>query len=430
MVKVSHDETILIVGAGAFGLSTALALRERGFRNITVIDRYDPPVRDGSSNDISRIIRSDYNDPFYARLAKEAIESWKTSNIYGPHFHQTGFLLTSQVANDPFFEKTKEVLKSQSQKYREFSSTAEIKRTFPGLKHIQDGLNGYFNPSSGWADAAGAIKAVATRLSDLGVSIITGPRGTMQSLIIDSKSRVTGVNVVSGEPLRASKVILATGAWTNRYLDLDYTITGSAQPVGFIQLTPEEAQELADNPVAINMTSAVFFFPPSPDNILKVAYHGHGFEVEDFGKEGRTVSAPQRDSDNAASSWLPDDADKYLRAGLRQFVPDVAERPWTRGRLCWYTETPTGDFIADYHQAVSGLFVATGGSGHGFKFLPVLGQYIADCFEGTASAEVQRKWQLPSPTKAKQKIVVNDGSRRGPPRRMLDSNDRLQQAKL
>ncbi|KAI1621553.1 putative sarcosine oxidase [Exophiala viscosa] len=345
MVKVSHDEKILVVGAGAFGLSTALALRQRGFTNITIIDRYYPPVRDGSSNDISPIIRSDYNDPFYARLAKEAIALWNGKR--------------------PSSRKTKDVLRSQSQTFREFSSTEKIRRTIPGLKDLQDPLNGYFNPSSGWADAAGAIKAVADRLSDLGVSFITGPRGTMHSLIIDSKSQVTGVNVVSGDPLRASKVILATGAWTNRYLDLEYTIVGSAQPVGFIQLTPDEAQRLADNPVAINMTSAVFFFPPSPDNILKVAYHGHGFEVEDSsdGKQGRTVSAPQRDSDNAASSYLPDDADKYLRAGLRKFVPSVAERPWTRGRLCWYTETPTGDFIADYHQSVAGLFIATGGSG-------------------------------------------------------------------
>lgn len=365
MVKVSRDESILIVGAGVFGLSTALALRERGFSDITVIDRYYPPVPDGSSNDISRIIRFDYTDPFYSRLAKEAIESWKSSSLYSSHFYHSGFLLTSELANDPYLEKNKEVLRSQSQTYREFSSNEEIRRTIPGLRDLQYPLIGYLNPNAGWADAAGALRAVAARLSDSGVSFITGPRGTMKSLIIDSKSQVVGVNVVSGPPLRASKVIIATGAWTNRYLDLDYAIVGSAQPVGFIQLTPEEAQCLADIPVTINITSAVFLFPPSPDNILKVAYHGHGFEIEvaSDGKQGRMISAPQRDSNNAASTYIPEDADNYLRAGLRQIVPSVAAKPWIRRRLCWYTETPTGDFIADYHHSVNGLFITTGGSG-------------------------------------------------------------------
>lgn len=365
MGEVSHDESILIVGAGVFGLSTALALRERGFSDITVIDRYPPPVPDGSSNDISRIIRPDYTDPFYSRLAKEAIESWKSSSLYSQHFYNSGFLLTSEDANDPYLEKNKKVLSSLSQTYREFSNTEEIRRMIPGLRDFQDPLNGYLNPNAGWADAAGAIKAVATRLGELGVSFITGPRGTLKSLIVNSRSQVVGVNVVSGPLLRASKVIMATGAWTNRYLDLDHTVVGSAQPMGFIQLSPEEAQRLADIPVTINTTSGVFIFPPSPTNILKVAYHGNGFEVEVAcdGKQDRMISVPQRDFNNAASAYLPKDADDYLRAGLRKIVPSIAEKPWVRGRLCWYTETPTGDFIADYHHSISGLFVATGGSG-------------------------------------------------------------------
>ena len=59
----------------------------------------------------------------------------------------------------------------------------------------------------------------------------------------------------------------------------------------------------------------------------------------------------------------------------------------------------------------------------GFKFLPVLGRYIADCFEGNATVEVQQRWKLPRPTIRKQKIAVNDGSRRGPPRRMLNKSE-------
>jgi sarcosine oxidase / L-pipecolate oxidase len=363
--SMKKDEAILVVGAGCFGLSTALALAKRGYSNITIIDRYSPPVPDGSSTDISRIIRFDYTDPFYSRMAKEAINLWKTDDLYKKHFHQSGFLLVSETANDEYLEKNKAVLKSQGQQLQDFSRTEDIRQQIPSLRDIEDPYSGYLNPTGGWADAAGAIRDVATHLSKLGVSFITGPRGTLTSLIIDDKSKVVGVNVVAGPSIYASKVILATGAWTSRYLDLDHTIIGSAQPLGFIQLMPEEAKKLAEVPVTISKTTGVFFFPPGPENVLKVAYHGHGFEVEvpcDSGGS-RIISAPQRDANNASSTYLPRDADQYLRDGLRQFLPRLADRPWMRGRLCWYTETPTGDFIADHHHCLGSLFVATGGSG-------------------------------------------------------------------
>ncbi|KAI1630168.1 FAD dependent oxidoreductase [Exophiala viscosa] len=435
-VPSSLHESIVIVGAGVFGLSTALALKERGYSDITILDRELPPVRDGSSTDISRIIRSDYLDPFYSRLATEAIESWKSSNLFKPHYHPSGYMLTTEVKEDIYLEKNKEILRGQKQTYRELNDVAALKQMIPG-EDLKDLKYGYVNTNAGWADAAGAIRALATHLAGLGVSFITGPRGTLQSLIVDDTGKkVLGVNVAQGSPIHASRVILATGAWTARYLDdLDYHITGSAQPLGFIQLTPEEGRRLANIPVSINTTSGVFLFPPSPgDNLLKVAYHGHGFEIEtsaahgDTGKDGvnlRVISVPQRDANNAASKFFPEDADKYLRAGLRQLIPSIADRPWVKTRLCWYTETPKGDFIADYHHTLSGLFIATGGSGHGFKFLPVLGRYIADCFERTAVSDVRQRWKLPKPSPQKEKLQVNDGSRRGPPRRMLRREEQL-----
>ena len=367
MSPPKRDSPILIVGAGVFGLSTALALHERGYTDITIIDRYPAPVPDGSSVDTSRIIRPDYTDPFYSRLAAEAVELWKSSDLYRPHFHNSGFLLTSEDPNDPYLEKARAVLKSQSLPYQDFRTTEEIRRTFPGLKETKSPFSGYMSQSAGWADAAGAVQAVARHLAERGVSFITGPRGTMQSLIIDNSNQVSGVKVATGPPLHASQVILATGAWTNIYLNLDYTITGSAQPLAFIQLTASEAKSLANIPVVIDKDTGVFFFPPTPDNLLKVAYHGHGFEVEvplsDGNKPDRTISAPSHEKNNAASGFLPEDANLYLRAGLKNFVPQFASRPWQRTRLCWYTETPTGDFIAAKYHSVQGLFIATGGSG-------------------------------------------------------------------
>jgi sarcosine oxidase/L-pipecolate oxidase len=361
--ELSHDDPIVIVGAGVFGLSTALELCQRGYKNITVLDRMLPPVPDGSSVDISRIIRYDYSDPFYMKLGREAVAAWQCGP-FRPFYHNTGFVLTSEDREDAFLEKLKGLLRSQGQEFRDFRTSDELIREFPHLKDVQQNFTGYINPNAGWADAAGAITALAARCSELGVSFSAGPRGTVVSLRT-TDSRVVGVNVASGPPVLGSKVILATGAWTNRYLDLGHAISSSAQPVGFVQLTAEEAREIANIPVVINMTSGFFIFPPTPHtHILKVARHSHGFESR-VPVEGtdRVISCPKRDSNNAASSYLPDDADAALREGLRQVVPKVADKPWMRRRLCWYTDTPEGNFVIDNHPTMEGLFIAVGGAG-------------------------------------------------------------------
>lgn len=368
MASSLRGDRIVVVGAGVFGLSIALELRQRGYDNITVIDRMLPPVADGSSNDANRIIRPDYVDPFYAKLATEAVHGWNKSELYKPHYHQAGFALVSEVQHDEFLERGKRAVERLGNKYVEFRTTDELKQLRPELGDMTFPFSGYISQNAGWADAAGAVAAVAARCCELGITFITGPAGTMTSLKTDVESgRVLGVNVASGPPLLASKVILATGAWTNHYVDLGHAITSSAQPVGFIQLTPQEAVSLADMPVVDNMTTGCFVFPPTPGtNLLKIARHSHGFEnrITAVGDEAaRHISAPRHDTNNAAVSWIPDDAEKAFRVALEQLVPLAAKKPWSRLRLCWYTETRDGNFIADHHPDHEGLFILTGGSG-------------------------------------------------------------------
>lgn len=363
MASSSKKDAIIIVGAGVFGLTTALDLRRRGYEDVTVLDRMTPPVPDGSSCDISRVIRADYVDPFYAALAKEALQAWR-DGPFASFYHNSSFVLATETQHDTYLEKVKDVLRGQGQTVQDFHSTAELQRIFPALNEIKDNLSGYVNPNGGWADAAGAIARLAGLCTEEGVSIITGPKGTVQSLLIRN-SRIEGVKVALGPPVLGRKVILATGAWTNGFLDLTYAMSSSAQPVGFIQLTPEEARSVASMPTLINMTTGSFVFPPFPGtNILKVARHTHGYEST-IAVQGtnRTISAPKRDSNNAASSFIPDNADSAFRQFLEQILPQFAKKPWIRRRLCWYTDTPEGNFVIDHHPSIKGLFIATGGAG-------------------------------------------------------------------
>ncbi|KAJ5717818.1 L-pipecolate oxidase [Penicillium malachiteum] len=425
----SKNGSIVIVGAGVFGLSTALELKQRGYTDITVLDRFTPPAVDGSSVDISRIIRIDYADPVYCKMAREAYQGWTTE--YKQEYFESGFALLSETPRNDWIEKSKATVLANGGTVEVLKDATQLLQSYPNIQAKLSGMNGYLNRIGGWADAAGSIQKLASRCSVEGISIISGPRGTVVSLRKEG-SRVVGVNLLSGGSLLASQVIVSTGAWTNRLLDVAHAASSSGQPVGFIQLTEEEARSLDNTPVMINMSSGVFVFPPSPgSNILKLARHGYGYANEvTVNSDGttRTISSPKFESSNSQTGYLPEDADRDLRAGLHQFFPKFADRPWMNRRLCWYTDTPKGDFIIDHHPTLQGLFVATGGAGHGFKFLPVLGKYIADCFEDKAPQELREKWRLaPSEGNSAGYIMKGDGSRAGPPLRELT---RVEKAKL
>ena len=363
-MATSKNDSILIVGAGVFGLSTALELNKRGYTDITVVDRYTPPAIDGSSVDISRIIRIDYADPVYCQMAAEAYKGWTTE--YQDHYYESGFALLSETPQNDWIEKSRATVLANGRKVEDLDDATQLLQSYPNIQAKLSGMNGYLNRTGGWADAAGSIQKLASQCSVAGVSIISGPRGTVTSLRREG-SRVVGVNLLNGGSISASRVIVSTGAWTNQLLDVAHAASSSGQPVGFIQLSPEEARSLESTPVIINLSTGVFVFPPTPgSNILKLARHGFGYAnevtVQNDGAN-RTISSPKRDDSNASTGYIPDDADEALRDGVRRFFPKFADRPWMNRRLCWYTDTPKGDFIIDDHPTMQGLFVATGGAG-------------------------------------------------------------------
>jgi sarcosine oxidase/L-pipecolate oxidase len=298
----------------------------------------------------------------YSQMAQEALEGWKSD--YKEYYHHTGFAMLSETSSNPYIEKTLEIIHAQGRSLDEFVDGNGLKTMYPDIRADFSSLRAYHNSEGGWADAEGSIRSLSHRCSQSGISFVTGPRGTVHSLR-KSGSRVVGVDVANGEFLPAAQVILSTGAWSNLLLDVAHTASASGQPVGFIQLSLEEARSIARTPVMINLTTGIFCFPPTPGtNILKVARHSYGFATSIRGNgSDRTVSSPKLDSNNADKLFLPQEADEALRDGLRQLVPQFAERPWSNRRLCWYTDTPEGDFVVDNHPTLDGLFVAIGGAG-------------------------------------------------------------------
>jgi sarcosine oxidase/L-pipecolate oxidase len=270
----------------------------------------------------------------------------------------------SDTPNHPYIEKAKNILLAKKQPFTTLSGQQSFaqqrKSDLPGYNR---NASGYLNSNAGWVDAAGSIAHLAQLCSQSGVSFVTGAEGTVVSLNTDGE-KVMGVRVESGLDIFADFVILSAGAWSRRLVDLGSSVA-TGQPVGYIQLTAEEAETIRNMPITINYSDGVFCFPPTPyTNLLKVVRHGHGYETAyacDISM--KSVSSPPLHGKRSPAHFIPEDANEALRSGLARMLPQFAQKPWLRTRLCWYFDRPGGDFLIDFHPQMKNLLLATAGCG-------------------------------------------------------------------
>jgi sarcosine oxidase/L-pipecolate oxidase len=368
---MDKNQRIVIVGAGVFGLGAALRFKEEGYTSVTVLDRSMPPVPDGSSNDISRIIRFDYGDAVYAEIAKEAYDLWKTPE-FNDAFYPTPCLWVCQegTADQPvqpraqeYSEKTKHVLTEMGQPWHAVTSVEAAKQRFPELtgRLATPGFDGFYNTNAGWADAGKAIGRLAARCIHAGVSFMTGPNGHVTDFEKNADGSIKQVRTADGNKVEGDKFIVATGAWTASLVPAWNSMLAAGQIVGYLRLTPEEAVQLKKMPIYFNFSTGFFCFPPHDGTgYLKVAVHGFGYTWKN---EKANVSSPPTSSVAARANFVPAEGLKRMEAGLMDLFPQLASRGFERTGICWYNDTPTGDFIMDYHPEHKNLFIATGGSG-------------------------------------------------------------------
>ncbi|KAH6644386.1 FAD dependent oxidoreductase [Boeremia exigua] len=423
----SLDDRIVIIGAGVFGLSTAVSLSEQGYKDITVLDRHVPPVPDGSSVDISRIIRFDYGDPAYTLIAKEAFDSWATSTYTSNGiFQKTPLVMAANTKNlraRSWIDRCITQLADKNLPYERLDSASSTKDLFPMLSGplIQPDLFGYCNRSAGWADAAKGVLHFRNLCIEKGISFVSGAHGTVTGFDTDAQGEIVAARTASGRKVEAEHFVLAAGAWSNKLVPMYNSTLATGQVLGYIKLTPEEMVRLKDMPIYINTETGWFVFPPHEDTaLLKCAVHGWGYTRSETQEPSSPIAAPRSERVNFA----PADGVRRLRDGLREVFPEIAERGFDRTAVCWYNDTPTGDFIMDYHPDHPNLFVATGGSGHAFKFLPVLGKYTAMAFTRSLPAELAQKWKFRTEYKSQKDVFAGDGSRGGPERREFTKEEK------
>ncbi|MCB1077821.1 MAG: FAD-dependent oxidoreductase, partial [Verrucomicrobiae bacterium] len=333
---------------------------------------------DAASTDISKVVRLDYGaDEIYTEMAERSLDGWRRWNQdwERPLFHADGFLVMTrddEMRAGSFEGESFRFLTGRGHALRRMTRD-DLATRHPAWNASRYG-DGYLNPKGGWAESGAVVSCLRRLALDSGVRIEENCPVTE----IGEFAEVVGKD---GKCWKADRVLLAAGAWTAFLLpELKGRLRVTAQLV--VHLRPKEARlyRAPAFPVwgADIGRTGWYGFPANAEGIVKVANHGKGRPVTDPAQP-RGVTAEEIGR---------------FREFLAETFPSLADAPLAGTRECWYGDSFDGHFWIDRHPDRSGIFLAAGDSGHGFKFAPVLGGLIADVVEGKANRWAERfRWR-------------------------------------
>ncbi|KAK5211068.1 hypothetical protein LTR41_003680 [Exophiala xenobiotica] len=414
MGYLPKSSSILIVGTGTFGLSTAVHLARRGFTNIQCLDRYPYPSPDSAGYDVNKIIGMRNDTALTARVSREALAGWQEP-LFESVWHEVG--LITAATNDEAVEYCRRAYHSwidcgEGDNVHWLESADDFREHVPQLR---DGSipnwRGFFHKRAGWAYAKEALRIMGNEAARLGVKFATGPSATMQSLLLDDQQRAVGVVAEDGTQWIADRIVLCTGAWSDALIDTEGQLEAKCWTLAHIQLTPEECAEYKDMPVVMNLEEG-FFFEPSDDGQIKICNEFPGFTHRLTLLDGRPTSQPRSQAQNPGDT-IPHQSRTEIRQFLAKTIPKFKDRPFVTEKMCWCTDTHDRNWLLDVHPKHPRLIVATGDSGVAFKMLPVMGKYISDLVEGKSlDPMVKEAWKWRPDKKSRDQRWGGDGKTR------------------
>jgi sarcosine oxidase / L-pipecolate oxidase len=367
---------VAVVGGGIFGVTAALTLRERG-HEVTLIEPGPVPHPLAESTDISKVVRADYGaDEAYASSMQRALEGFRRWNVELGEtlFHETGLLfLTRRSMDGGGFERDSfEVLSRLGRRLERLDAKA-IRERYPAWS---TGLyvDGYWNPDGGFAESGRVVAALARRASSEGVLILEGEAA---SGLHEEGGRLRGVRLRSGAVVNVERAVLAAGGWTPDVLpEASRLLRTVGMPV--FHLAPEDPSlfEAARFPVfGADIARTGYYGFPLHGGVVKIANHGHGREMHPSDDAAREVTAEEIDA---------------LRRFLEQTFPALAGARLVKTRVCVYNDSSDEHLVIGRLPGRDDVVISAGGSGHGFKFAPLLGGWAADALEGRDAPDAAR----------------------------------------
>ncbi|MGA8868316.1 MAG: FAD-dependent oxidoreductase [Candidatus Sulfotelmatobacter sp.] len=353
---------IAVIGAGAFGGWTALRLLENGAR-VALLDAWGPGNSRASSGGETRIMRGTYGpDQPYTGMAARSLALWrKYEKRWKRQFlHPTGVLWMAAGRDDGFERGSVEMLRQAKIKFQELSA-AHMKKRWPQISF--DGVRwGIFEPECGYLDARASCAAVVEAFVALGgryrqVAVL--PEGL-------ESAPLRRVILSDGSQLRADSYVFACGPWLGRLFPktIGKLIRSTKQDVFFLGTPPGDARFDEEHlPV----------WADHRDHFL--------YGIPDSGRRGFKVADDTRGPEFDPTSGERVASQETLQS-VREYIafrfPAMRDAPLIESRVCQYEQTPDSNFIVERHPRMENVWLLGGGSGHGFKHGPAIGEMMAE----------------------------------------------------
>jgi len=353
----SYDAAV--IGAGVFGSWIAYHLQQAGLR-VSLIDAYGAANNRASSGGESRIIRMGYGaDEIYTRWSDRSLAVWQEffARIGRQElFRRTGVLWMARE-NDPYTIATLRTLERAGVNFEQLRRD-ELERRYPQI-NFGEITWAIYEPMSGALMARRAVQSVADFVARNGgdylIEAVVAPAGS---------GRLNEIVTRGGSKIIANVFVFACGPWSPKLFPalLRGRIHPTRQEVYFFGV-PDGDTRFAPPlmPAWIDFGAEIYGLPDLENRGFKLAIDRHGEAI---------------DPDTAERN-VTEDLLKPARAFLARRFPALANAPLVESRVCQYENTSNGDFLIDRHPGFDNVWLVGGGSGHGFKHGPALGEYVA-----------------------------------------------------
>ncbi|MEO8802742.1 MAG: FAD-dependent oxidoreductase [Rudaea sp.] len=346
----------VVIGAGVFGAWTAHELLRDG-HTVLLLDAYGPAHSRSSSGGESRIMRMGYGaDELYSRMAMVSLQRWKDlqSRLSRQIFHPTGMLWLAGK-DDAYTRQNQQVLERLGVAHHRLE-LRDIENQYPQIG--TDGIAwALLEPDSGVLMARQAVQALVADAIAQGLEYRTVEIAPPQA-----KSKLDHLVTQDGETINAGGFVFACGPWL-----------------------PKLFPDLLAPRIFPTRQEVFFFAPPAGDSAFASAvlpaWLDHAalvYGIPDLENRGFKISI-----DKHGPAFDPDNGERLVGAeslaAVRDYIaarfPKLKNAVLTESRVCQYANTSNGDFIIDRHPEIENVTIVGGGSGHGFKHGPAVGDY-------------------------------------------------------
>src|SRR5712691_6498697 len=376
--------TVIVVGAGCFGAWTAYHLARSG-HDVTLLDAYGPGNSRASSGGETRVIRMGYGaQEIYTRWSWRSLELWKAlfERADVRLFHETGVLWMARE-QDILSTSTLATLKCVGVPHERLSR-AQLESRWP---QIDFGAVTWaiHEPQSGVLMARRAVAAVVREAEREGVSYIAD---AVHPPAI-GRGRIEAVSARSGKTMSAATFVFACGPWLPKLFPdlLGDRIFATRQEILYFGPPPGDRR----------------FAPPAMPAWIDFAEEMYG--IPDMEARGFKISL-----DRHGPRFDPDTGDRVagqtfdaVRAYLARRFPALRDAPLVGAEVCQYENSCNGDFLIDRHPDLENVWLVGGGSGHGFKHGPAVGEYVARLM--AEGGEVDERFALSTKEKIQKRTV-------------------------